>query len=1289
MFKENEIELLLNSEFNIEEVKSKIDNNIITFGFVFIYLSQKLINILELCNNDNNKITESNIKGICSTMKKLKELSIIYRAKNDFNQEKINKLIENLILICKILANKIQFQNYTNLFFSELILRFLFKIHPEESAYFIHCNVNLRNILFDELYKVKQLRDDIDFIFSLIIFECKSIPSKEKTLYKELLRNILTIYYNEFMEKKINDEKTIKILINILPYFENENDISIFGDMYLIIIMKLLENYNDENKKYFENFFNIFSIYAFKSREITIKNKINNKDLSYIHINIFLQIFIGMTPINNEEIKQLFLHYFFLNIDSSEKYNILVNKTKYKEIFLTLLPTIKDTNILSIYFSNLVKLYISKKSNLIPEIDLKIIFENLKLYLENQNNDIFSLINCQIYSLISEKNNILEHILTTKLYSQKIEELIEDIEFSEEFRLNILSFFEKLYAYNQGNIQMKSFFNIKEGEGRIIKLSNWMALAYETNTSKYNEKIKKIIDICENYFLKNEQKKIIRFLKLILKSVYTKRFIDINKLENSTISIFNNFLIKVGHNFNENDSNNIKKFLKLIFKSTFELNRKTMEYNLLSNKQYILPTLFYSNHLIKKESFELIIDNFFNSNQEKMKITYDYLLSIAILDDKIIISPSIIKQIIKLLFKHSNWNQLKKLISLLNELFDYTEINIKIMLFHHFILLIIKIYYKIIDVSEIKEIIISFLFKFTKYISRYHLEKYFFKIYTNIINYKNNYADFNYENSMLKKLLEYVNKNIEESKNETFNCIYFSKQTYFNPLIYNMIHIDNINIRNDNKYLTILMYMKILSYDNIDGFQICNIISKNNKPSANSTINIQITKNKELVIKEDNSQNIYKIDSFNKHFKNDGKFHSILIECDFKSNNILKFSIDNNLIIELQLKLFKPEKCDINIGYNGNGLSRNNNIFILNEKKSPISIISLSYLLIYSKNFENDEIKIIEENNIQKGKNLRISDLLIRGINGNLKNNILIEISFDFQNIKLLEFESLTENIKDSIKKNFIKSRENLNFYIPYIENNNFVNDFNYFPKIFLFSVHDNILNYLSINKRLKLENIYTEKICYKFFITFGIDQAINNNFFTQLIMGFLYELDELNQFNSCKNIIFELLKSLLPNENFHEFVNNNNELSLQFRIYFEKNIEIFNSIIIDLLKKMFELKNDIAENIIVLSLYSNILTNPFIFDKIKSKKEILNYLSDSLSKSKLFNNQNSNILFQILSNICIYIFYYEIKENNEEQLQDIYTSLINCSTNILDLIKKYETDSLNVEIHDLFFLTS
>ena len=81
----------------------------------------------------------------------------------------------------------------------------------------------------------------------------------------------------------------------------------------------------------------------------------------------------------------------------------------------------------------------------------------------------------------------------------------------------------------------------------------------------------------------------------------------------------------------------------------------------------------------------------------------------------------------------------------------------------------------------------------------------------------------------------------------------------------------------------------------------------------------------------------------------------------------------------------------------------------------------------------------------------------------------MTEISFNFQNIKLIEFENLSENIKDTIKKkSFINSSENLNYYISYIDFINFANDYNPFTKIFLFSVNDNILNYLSINKRVK-----------------------------------------------------------------------------------------------------------------------------------------------------------------------------------------------------------------------------
>ena len=205
MSKENEIELLLNSEFSIDEVKSKIDNNITTFGYVFIYLSQKLINMLENLINDSNKINEFQIKKICSTMKKLKMLSLIYKNnRNDFNQEKINGIVEKLILICNIFVNNNQYEKYSNLFYSEQILRFLFGIHPEESSYFIHCHLNLRNILFIDLFKQKQLRNDIGNIISEIILNCKSISTNEKNIYKEYLKDMLFVYYTEFVEKKIN-----------------------------------------------------------------------------------------------------------------------------------------------------------------------------------------------------------------------------------------------------------------------------------------------------------------------------------------------------------------------------------------------------------------------------------------------------------------------------------------------------------------------------------------------------------------------------------------------------------------------------------------------------------------------------------------------------------------------------------------------------------------------------------------------------------------------------------------------------------------------------------------------------------------------------------------------------------------------------------------------------------------------------------------------------------------------------------------------------------------------------
>ena len=1265
---------LINLNLSAEELNKKIDNNTYQLRFVLEKFSQQLNEWLEKNKKNENKINIEDVKNITLTIQKLKQVLINHQNKINQHQDLMNKILGSLILIFNLFKNVKEQEKETSSFYDNIfIIKLLFKINHEGFFSLLHSNINLRNILFNDLYQVNQFRKEIDSILIKIMIEFK-IPNDEKKAYREFVKNILTIYYGEFNKQKIEVSELIKKLIDYSRLFLSEDDTITFGDVFLNTVLQLFEKYDSKNKDLFNNFF-------YKLSDNASKGEVSKKKWQ---IDILLQIFVRIIYLNNTEINQLFFHNFFLNIKSAEKYDELLKHTKYKDYFLNVLPNLSDSNILMNYFSHLVTIYSNENnSNLIPEIDLRLIFDNLKIYLKNEDNNIFTLINCQLYSLIIKKENILQHILTTEFYSQKIEKIVEDTNFSEEFRFNILTFFKKLYAYNEGNIKMIIFFKVRDGEGRINKLINWMSLEYETDSNKLNDKIKKVIEISDNHFLKKEMKKMITFLRLILKSLYKKRFIEINKLEETTIAKLNSFLLKVGKNFGDNDIDdlNIKKYLKLIFKFTFELNRRKLEETLLKINH--IPTLFHSIHIIKKECFELIIENFLISNLEVMNIVYDYLLNIAILDDKIIVSPYILILIIKLLMKNSNFTQIKKIFSLLNNLFDYCDVNIKVMLFHkNFILILMKIYTNITD-DEIKEMLLLTLFKFTKYISRYYLEKYFFKIYKYIIEYKENYINFTYDNSILKKLLDHLNHSLEESKNKVTNCIYFSKRTYFNPLIYNMIYMNDL-ICTNNSSLTILMYLKITSYDNIDGFHLCNLNSRNKNSLFISSITFQIGKNKELIIQEKDQIskiiNTHTINSFNEILKCDGQYHQILIIFNFEKKTI-NLSIDDSFINEIEFKLFTLEVLEVNIGFSGNGLSNNQDIFMLNQHKNPVSIISLPYLLICNETLESKEIKIIKKYNIDKGKTLTLCNLIDKEINSLFKEKILNEISFDFQNCELLNFKTLNHNLKDAFQKySFYK-----HYYIPCIEIMNTSSAKNRFSKTYMLSVNDNLLNYICLNKRLKLENIYIEKMYYKYYQNFGIDQAINNSFFTELIIGFLYEFDKFEDIKNTEKIILQLLRILLHSELINNLFKEDNKLSLQFRIYFEKNYEVFNYIIFDFLTLLFELKNDIDGNICALYFYSNILTNPFIFNLLKRKKEILNYLTDYLVKYKNHNTQNVKLLFSILKNLCIFLFLYEIKENEEETLEEIFESIIKNVTVILELIKKYGFTSIKKTTQELF----
>ena len=92
---------------------------------------------------------------------------------------------------------------------------------------------------------------------------------------------------------------------------------------------------------------------------------------------------------------------------------------------------------------------------------------------------------------------------------------------------------------------------------------------------------------------------------------------------------------------------------------------------------------------------------------------------------------------IKLFFKDKNYSELHKLIQLLNELFEFDELNIKMMLKFSIIPIFIKVLLEIPE-NEKYNIVIKKAFKtICKYLNRYHLEKYMLQIYSECMNIKN------------------------------------------------------------------------------------------------------------------------------------------------------------------------------------------------------------------------------------------------------------------------------------------------------------------------------------------------------------------------------------------------------------------------------------------------------------------------------------------------------------------------------------------------------------------------
>ncbi len=265
---------LINLNLSAEELNKKIDNNTYQLRFVLDKFSQQLNECLEKNKKNENKINIEDVKNITLTIQKLKQVLINHQNKMNQQQDLMNKILGSLILIFNLFKNVKEEEKEISSFYDNIIIiKLLFDINREGFFSLLHSNINLRNILFNDLYKVNQFRKEIDSILIKIIIEIK-IPNEEKKAYREFVKNILTIYYGEFNKQKIEVSELITKLIDYSRLFLSEDDTITYGDVFLNTVLQLFEKYDSKNKDLFNNFFYKLSDNASKG-EVSKKKMAN------------------------------------------------------------------------------------------------------------------------------------------------------------------------------------------------------------------------------------------------------------------------------------------------------------------------------------------------------------------------------------------------------------------------------------------------------------------------------------------------------------------------------------------------------------------------------------------------------------------------------------------------------------------------------------------------------------------------------------------------------------------------------------------------------------------------------------------------------------------------------------------------------------------------------------------------------------------------------------------------------------------------------------------------------
>ena len=1213
-------------------------------------------------------------------------------------------------------------------------------------------NSNSKNLLNDLFNIFSENEYCRNFLYNLEKNFVKYYPSIKS--FKENMN--YTIYLiTKYLDKNIDYFFKIKEEVNIILLIY-KNDIEIITDSIQMLLMYIFrenekreENFKDSLTTLIKNCMNniVFSEKDKKNNNNKNNIKDNKSEYNYKFMNFLLNIYNQLIKEKLQKSYTLLLSQLFISLDQQQlgtkRYKWLKKNTQFK-VVLNSFINLKDENLLTLYFTKIMTLSApnnskNKEDYYLPDEDIYFFISNFDNFVKDNNNNDEYILNI-ICSMIINLININKAVINIILNKYKILDIFISFITCDKYNINIrtkiINLLEEILKLNNFYYQYQIKININQDINDINIKLYYLSLLYENDTKQFEKKISEIINNMLLYLNKNDFKSFFIFNDIVLKYIFNKKINKICQINNNIISKLNDIyvyasqkIIEKKNTYEEKDNkgniDNIdnkeekeiniykQKLIDNMIQIIFELNMSNVR-NKLNKKELNEKIIICENSLF------IVIKNIL-SGKNKNKILYYIITELCmekmnnenLSDNNInndvkedngnknccnfLKSSKLIYMISAALLDNKDDEGMILLYSKLEEIFFFSEINIKIILNFDIITIMIKALLYI-DNKELYEKIKIILCKISKYLDEKSLINFISKIYCItydlLINEKANNIK---KKETVIDLFNILKVGITSSKKMNYNYLSISNKDLMNPYIYNLFYITGLF----KKKQILKLSVNIRLFNNsINNFNLATFVNSN----TSSMLSFIIDNNNQLIISEKQNKKekviLKTIKNINNYIPSDKNFHAVSITLNFDTLSI-KIVIDSTEIKEEKEKItlnntFSLDSFDIIIGYELDNKNNNNK----NKKNdlSDLSILDVSNILIL--NYDNeDDNDLINRKKMKINKGFDLSDSYIKDKNKILGELILAEYNLKNSDINYIKSGDIKKIVKSSFFNNLNnKYNGNIIYKNPFISNENYDNNN---INLFMISSKYNIEEYFSFN------NIFSGncvgKNVIKSLISKNYEFGFNgcNYFFVDFLIGFLYifERKRKNMLNKDNEKDIDKKDINIGEDSFindiiitiFEIIFEIQNINIKIKHFFGRNIGILNNKkfeekFISLLKTtkisdILELQNNSYQEYL-LNIITKILLDLIIFKQLNNDIQnlIIMKIYSILNTITSKNNKNINyILYELLLNIYNIFLFYELSDDviDAETGKTKLDVLLQC---IEKIYKIYQSD------YDIFF---